>query len=202
MRPVTAEAKVLRISQKKGLVTSHDLGVLGIHTQALSRLVKEGKLERVGRGIYRGTAARATEHHGLVLASAAVPAGIVCLLSALSYHGVGTQIPYEVWIAIDRLAANPGIAPVALKVVRFSGAALEEGVGKYRLEGRTVRIYSLAKTLADCFKFRNKIGTDVAVEALRQALSERKVTPAEIDRFSRLCRVERVMRPYLEALTE
>jgi predicted transcriptional regulator of viral defense system len=200
MSPMSAASKILRISQKNGLVTARDLGAAGIHSQALSRLVKEGKLERVGRGIYRGAASAATEHHGLVLASAAVRGGTVCLLSALSFHGVGTQVPYEVWIAINRLAARPGVAPVGLRVVRFSGPALTEGIEKHRLEGRPVRIYSLAKTLADCFKYRNKIGIDVAVEALRQALSEGKVSPAGIDRFSRICRVQRVMRPYLEAL--
>ena len=141
---------------------------------ALSRLVGEGQLERVGRGIYRAATRQVTEHHGLLLASVAVPAGVVCLLSALSFHSVGTQVPQEVWIAVDRRAARPG--------------------------GRAVRVYNLAKTLADAFKYRNKIGTDVAVEALRQSLAERKVSPAEIDRYSRICRVERVMRPYLEAL--
>jgi predicted transcriptional regulator of viral defense system len=198
---VTAGTKVLRMSQRNGLVTARELEARGLHRQVLSRLVNEGKLTRVGRGIYQSTTEGVTANHGLVLASAAVSGGVVCLLSALSFHGVGTQIPHEVWIAIDRRAARPGIGPIRLRVVRFSGAALTEGVENQRLEGRPVRVYCLAKTLADCFKYRNKIGTDVAVEALRQALSEGKASPGEIDPYSRICRVERVMRPYLEALT-
>jgi len=188
------------MSGRKGIITPGDLVARGIHTQALARLVGEGKLERVGRGIYRAATPQVTGHHGLVLASVAVPAGVVCLLSALSFHSVGTHVPQEVWIAVDRRAARPGGHAVPLWVVRFSGAALTQGIETHRLEGRPVRVYNLAKTLADAFKYRNKIGTDVAVEALRQSLAERKVSPAEIDRYSRICRVERVMRPYLEAL--
>ena len=190
------------MARRLGVITPRDLTARGIHTQALSRLVRDGGLERVGRGIYRAAAPRVTENHGLVLASLGVPGGVVCLLSALVFHSVGTQIPHEVWIAIDRRAYRPGAGAVPLRVVRFSGAALTEGVETHRLEGRTVRVYGLAKTLADCFKYRNKTGTDVAVEALKQSLAERKASPAQIDRYARVCRVERVMRPYLEALAE
>jgi len=138
--------------------------------------------------------------HGLSVVSAAVPHGVVCLLSALQFHGIGTQLPSEVWIAIDRRARRPALQYPPLRIVRSSGAALTEGVESHRIEGRTVRIYGVAKTLADCFKYRNKIGLDVGLEALREVWRARRFTMDELDRYARICRVQRVMRPYLEAL--
>lgn len=173
----------------------------GIHTQTLTRLVAEGMLERVGRGVYRRPNFDVTENHGLVLAAAAIPGGVVCLLSALVFHGIGTQLPHEVWLALDRRARRPSSAELPVNVVRFSGSALTFGVETHRLEGQPVRIYSLAKTVADCFKYRNKIGIDVAVEALRESMAEGRLTPADLEPAARVCRVERVLRPYLEALT-
>ncbi len=173
----------------------------GIHTQTLTRLVAEGMLERVGRGVYRRPNFDVTENHGLVLAAAAIPGGVVCLLSALVFHGIGTQLPHEVWLALDRRARRPSRAAVPVNVFRFSGSALTFGVETHRLEGQPVRIYSLAKTVADCFKYRNKIGIDVAVEALRESMAEGRLTPADLEPAARVCRVERVLRPYLEALT-
>jgi len=141
-----------------------------------------------------------TENHGLVIACTTIPAGVVCLLSAPQFHGIGTQLPHQVWIAIDRRARKPALKYPPLRVLRFSGAALLEGVGTHRREGRTIRVYGVAKTLADCFKYRNKIGLDVALEALRDAWRARMFTMAELDHFAGLCRVRRVMRPYLEGL--
>jgi predicted transcriptional regulator of viral defense system len=129
-----------------------------------------------------------------------VPEGVVCLLSALSFHGVGTQLPHEVWLAIQRRARQPSLRYPPLRVVKFSGKAFAEGIEVHRVEGQSVRVYSVAKTLADLFKYRNKIGLDVALEALREAWRERRFTMDEMDRFARICRVERVMKPYLEAL--
>ena len=192
---------ILEVATKKGVVLARDVLRRGLHTQTLTRLVAEGMLERVGRGVYRRPDADITEHHSLVLAAAAVPHGVVCLTSALVFHGIGTQLPHEVWLALDRRARKPGTTAVPVNVVRFSGAALTFGVETHRLEGQPVRIYSLAKTLADCFKYRNKIGIDVAVEALRESIAEGRLTPAELEPAARVCRVERVLRPYLEALT-
>jgi predicted transcriptional regulator of viral defense system len=129
-----------------------------------------------------------------------VPHGVVCLLSALNFHGLGTQLPSEVWIAVDRRARRPAFANPPLRVVRFTGKALTAGIEIHTIERQSVRIYNVAKTLADCFKYRNKIGLDVALEALGDAWRTRRFTMEEIDRFARICRVERVMRPYLEAL--
>jgi predicted transcriptional regulator of viral defense system len=141
-----------------------------------------------------------TEHHGLVIASRAVPRGVICLLSALTFHGIGTQLPFEVWIAVDRGTRTPPLAYPPLRVARFSGLAFSEGIETNPLEGQAVRVYSLAKTLADLFKYRRKVGLDVTLEALREAWRDRRVTIGEIDHFARICRVEQVMRPYLEGL--
>jgi predicted transcriptional regulator of viral defense system len=182
-------------------VTSRELVQAGIHRQVLSRLVAEEALERVARGLYRLPEQPITEHHGLVIAATAAPQGIVCLLSAMQFHGLGTQLPSEVWIAIDRRARRPSLSYPPLRIVRYTGAALSEGVENHRIEGRTVRIYNVAKTLADCFKYRYKIGLDVALEDLREAWRARRFTVQELDRYAAICRVQRVMQPYLEALT-
>jgi predicted transcriptional regulator of viral defense system len=124
----------------------------------------------------------------------------VCLLSALQYHDIGTHLPSEVWIAIDRRARRPALRYPPLRIVRYTGEALTEGVESHHVEGREVRIYNVAKTIADCFKYRNKIGLDVALEALREAWRARRFKLEELDRYAAICRVQRVMQPYLESL--
>lgn len=200
MAPVTDRDKVLKLARRRQGVTARELAAAGIHRQVLTRLVAAGEVERVARGIYRLSEQPITEHHGLAIASAAVPHGVVCLVSALQFHGIGTQLPSEVWLAIDRRARHPALKYPPLRVVRYSGAALTEGIETHELEGRKVKVYNVAKTLADCFKYRNKIGLDVALEALREAWRQRRFKMTELDRYARICRVQRVMRPYLEAL--
>jgi predicted transcriptional regulator of viral defense system len=192
--------KTLRLARKMGVATATEAARHGIHSQVLTRLVREGSLERIARGQYRLPDQPLTEHHTLAVVARAVPAGVICLLSALSYHGIGTQIPHEVWLAIHRRARKPSLRYPPLRIVKFSGKAFSEGIETHDVEGQSVRIYSVAKTLADLFKYRNKIGLDVALEGLREAWRERRFTMDEMDRFSRICRVERVMKPYLEAL--
>ncbi len=192
--------RTLKLARRRQGVRTSELSEHGIHRQTLSRLVAAGKLERVSRGLYRIPTSPLTEHHGLALASAAVPRGVICLLSALRFHGIGTQLPSQVWIAIDRRARQPALRYPPLKVVRFTGAALTEGVRVHRVEGQSVRVYCVAKTVADCFKYRNKIGLDVALEALREAWRARRFTMDELDHYAGICRVRRVMKPYLEAL--
>jgi predicted transcriptional regulator of viral defense system len=128
------------------------------------------------------------------------PQAVVCLLSALRFHDLTTQSPFDVWIAIDRKAWRPRIDYPPLRVFRFSGAALTEGVETHSIDGVRVRVYSPAKTVADCFKYRNKIGLDVALEALRDTWRSRRATMDDLVRFSRICRVGHVMRPYLDSL--
>jgi len=196
----TDRNRTLMLARRRQGVTTRELTEAGIHTQVLSRLAASGEIERIARGLYRMPEHAVTEHHGLAIAAAAVPHGVVCLLSALQFHRIGTQLPSEVWMAIDRRARRPALRYPPLRVVRYSGAALTEGVESHRVEGREVRVYNVAKTVADCFKYRNKIGLDVALEALREGWRARRFTMDELDRFAAFCRVQRVMRPYLEAL--
>ena len=196
----TDRVRTLKLARRRQGVTARELAAAGIHRQVLSRLVESGEIERVVRGVYRLPEHPLTENYGLAMASAVVPHGVICLLSALQFHGIGTQLPSEVWIAIDRRARRPALKYPPLRVVRYSGAALTEGVESHRIEGQTVRVYNVAKTVADCFKYRNKIGLDVALEALREAWRTRRFTMDELDRYASICRVHRVMRPYLEAL--
>lgn len=200
MKTADAQDRLLDLARKRGSITRQEVIAAGIHTQTLSRLVRSGDLERVGRGLYRLPETPITENHGFALVAAAVPKGVICLLSALRFHTIGTQLPPEVWIALDRRSRRPSIEYPRLRVVRFGGAALTEGIETHRIEGETVRVYCPAKTVADCFKYRNKVGLDVALEALREAWRERRFTMDEIHRYARFCRVEHVMRPYLEAL--
>lgn len=192
--------RVLELARRPGGVTSREVTEAGIHRQLLTRLTREGTLERVARGVYRLPDQPVTEHHGLVLAAAAVPKGVICLLSALSFHGLGTQLPSDVWIAISRRARQPEIKYPPLRIVRFSGKALTQGVETHQVEDRPLRVYGVAKTVADCFKYRNKIGLEVALEALRDGWRERRFTIDELDRYAEICRVSSVMRPYVESL--
>ncbi len=192
--------KVLKLARRLRGVTAREMVAAGIHRQVLSRLVAAGEIERVARGLYKLPAQPITEHHGLAMAASSVPQGVVCLLSALQFHGIGTQLPSEIWMAIDRRSRRPALKYPPLRIFRFSSDALTEGVERHRIEGQSVRVYGVAKTLADCFKYRNKIGLDVALEALREAWRARRFTMDELDQYARICRVQRVMRPYLEAL--
>jgi predicted transcriptional regulator of viral defense system len=198
--PQNASERVLQLARRYGSVSREAVAAAGIHTQALSRLVRAGELERMARGQYRLPNASITEHHGLAIVASTAPKAVVCLLSALNFHQIGTQLPHAVWIAIDRRARRPALRYPPLRVVRFGGPALSEGIETHDIEGRTVRVFVVAKTIADLFKYRNKLGLDVALEALREAWRARRFTMAELHRYARICRVERVMTPYLEAL--
>jgi len=189
-----------KLLRRRGVFAASEASAAGVHPQKLARLVKQGAVERVSRGKYRQAGAEVTEHHGLALAAASVPKGVVCLLSALRFHDVTTQNPFAVWLAIEHRSRAPKLEYPPLRIVRFSGRAFTSGVETHVIEGERVRVYSLAKTIADLFKYRNKVGVNVAVEALRESWQSRKIRPSEIDPYSRICRVQRVMRPYLEAL--
>jgi len=194
----SADQRVLRLARSRRYLNAREVSAAGVHTGVLTRMVAEGRLERVARGRYRLPGGDVTEHHGIVLASLAAPAGVICLLSALDFHGIGTQLPAEVWIAIERGKTAPRLPSPRLRVVRYSGPAFREGIEVHTLEGQRVRIYSVAKTLADLFKARHRIGLGVALEALREAWRDRRFTLPDLDRAARACRVERVMRPYVE----
>jgi len=192
--------RTLEAVQKTGVIRPRDLAGMGVQRTHLQRLLQQGRLARVGRGLYILPEAEITERHSFAEACKRVPNGVVCLLSALRFHELTTQAPFEIWLAIDRKARLPKVDTPPLRIVRFSGAALSEGIEKHIIEGVAVRVYNPAKTVADCFKYRNKIGLDVALEALRECRRERRATMDEIWRYAVICRVANVMRPYLEAL--
>jgi predicted transcriptional regulator of viral defense system len=168
---------------------------------ALTRLVRQGLLTRVGRGLYAHPDRTVSEHGSLAEVARKHPQAIVCLLSALRVHNLTTQSPFEVWLAIPNKARAPKLAYPPLRIVRFSGAALTEGLEDHQIDGVTVRVTSVERTVADCFKFRNKIGLDVAMEALREAWMGKRVHMDELWRYAALCRVANVMRPYMESLS-
>ena len=191
--------KILKLARQSGVVSTSDLRSHGIHHEYLRQMCAKGELVRVDRGMYSLPNADITAHHGLVLVAKAVPRGVICLLSSLRFHEIGTQAPYEVWMALDRRAARPRVTHPKTRIVRFSGKALTEGVEEHIIEGVPVKIYRPAKTVADCFKYRNKIGLDVALEALREVLRGRRCSTDELWKYAKICRVTKTMRPYMEA---
>ncbi len=199
---MTASAKrATALIRKRGLMRARELEAKGISRSELRRLDARGVIERVGRGIYALPGAVLTENHTLAEASSLVPGGIVCLLSALRFHELTTQNPSEIWMAIEKNAWRPARDEVRLRIVHFSGAAFTAGVEEHDVAGVRVRVYSAAKTVADCFKFRNKIGIDVAVEALKDFTRRYRGQTNELARYARICRVGRVMQPYLDAIS-
>jgi predicted transcriptional regulator of viral defense system len=199
MPPKTTE-QVLDLVKKAGVFRPRDLDLHGIPREYLVRLCRKGLVQRVGRGLYTLVDADLSEHQSLAEASKKIPHSVICLLSALRFHGLTTQAPFEVWIAIDVKARKPRSDGPPLRIVRFSGAALNSGIEDHLIQGVTVRVYSAAKTVADCFKYRNKIGLDVALEALRECWREHRCTMDDLWRCASICRVANVMRPYLESL--
>lgn len=192
--------RMLRLIETQGLVRPRDLEAHGITRTQLARLVAEGLVLRQARGVYVAARHAPTAEHTLAHVAKRVPEGVFCLLTALRFHGLTTQSPAEVWIALPEKARRPRLDYPRLRVARFSGDALTEGIEKHRVEGVQLRIYSPAKTVADCFKYRNKVGIDVAVEALRDFSRKYRGRATELARFARLCRVSRIMQPYLDSI--
>ena len=196
----TLSEQTLALAEAQGVLRPRDLAQHGIPREYLVRLLRRGQLERLGRGLYRPTHAAIGEHHTLAQVGKRLPGGVVCLLTALRFHDLTTQSPPEIWVAIDSKARLPMVKDLPLRIVRFSGAALRQGNAAHVVEGVTVRVTTPAKTVADCFKYRNKIGLEVAIEALREGWRERLFSMDELWQAARLCRVANVMRPYLETL--
>ena len=194
IKQIAAQAK------RRGLLRPRDLDALKIPRQYLRLACEEGLIERTGRGIYRIPGTMMTENQSIAEVCKRVPNGVICLLSALRFHDLTTQNPTEVWIAIGERASMPRLGNVVIRTARFSGPAFSEGVETHNIDGVDARIYGIAKTMADCFKYRHKIGIDVAIEALRDCLRQRKVRTDDIIRYARICRVEKIMSPYMEAM--
>lgn len=197
----THEQQVLRLVRKRTLLRAGDLIEQGLPTVTLTRLVQAGKLERAGRGLYSLPDAPISEHWSLAEVSGRLPKGVVCLLSAMEVHKIGTQAPFEVWIAIPQHMVNPRLDQPAVRVVRMSDAALADGIERLKIDGVTVPVFNAARTVVDCFRWRNKIGLDVALEALREGWRLRKFTLDDLWRHAQRGRVANVMRPYIEAIT-
>lgn len=183
------------------ILRTRDLEKRGIWRTKLRHFVNQGNLRRIGRGLYSLPNTKVGENHTLAEAGKRVPQAVVCLLSALRFHGLTTQQPNEVWLALNGKARAPKADYLPIRLVRFSGPALQKGQEKHLIEGVTVRIYNPAKTVADCFKYRNKIGLDVALEALREIWRTRQCSISNLMHYARICRVANVMRPYLESLS-
>ena len=194
------EQQILEMARKQTLLRARDLAEHGLPTMSLSRLVAAGKLQRVTRGVYSLPQRPISAHRSLAEVAIRVPRGVVCLLSALRLHEIGTQAPFEVWLAIPQSMPVPRMEQPALRVVRMSGNALSEGIERVEVDGISVPVFNPAKTVVDCFKYRNKIGLDVALEALSEAWRARRVTMDELWHYATIDRVHNVMRPYLEAL--
>src|SRR5450631_3740823 len=184
--------RAMRYVRRKGIVRPRDLEALGIPREYLLRLHRQGKLNRTGRGIYTLPDAAVTERHSYAEVAKRVPEAVICLLSALAFHEITTQSPPSVWIALRKGARKPVLSSPSLRIVRLSGPSLTEGIDNHQVEGVPVRVYSAAKTVADCFKFRNKIGLDVSIEALKDCLRQKKASINEVYRYAKICRVSNV----------
>lgn len=192
--------RLLALTRKLGVVRPRDLEAHGIHREQLRRLEQRGLLVRAGRGLYTLAEAEFSEHQSLAEVSKRVPHGVICLLSALRFHNLTTQAPFEVWLAIHHKARTPQVDMLPLRIVYMSGQAFQSGIEMHQIEGVNVSVYGLAKTVADCFKYRNKIGLEVALEALQGYWQESRGTMDELWHYAKICRVSKVMRPYLESL--
>lgn len=192
---------MLALATARPLLRARDLTQQALPTIVLSRLVASGKLERLARGVYALPGQAISQHRSLAEVTLRVPQGVVCLLSALRVHGIGTQAPFEVWLGIGHRAQIPRLDQPKIRPVRMSGAAFTDGIDHLEVDGVKVPVFNAAKTVADCFKYRNKIGLDVALEALRDGWTQRKFTMDELWHYASIDRVTNVMRPYLESLT-
>lgn len=199
---MTAQGKDrIRVALRKaGILRTRELESLGFSRTRLTRLCRRGVIDRIGRGLYTLPSAVLTERHSFAEAARQVPKGVVCLLSALRFHELTTQNPHAVWVAIDQKAWRPKRRGLRLQLVHLSGQAFAAGVEVHDVAGVSVRVYSAAKTVADCFKFRNKIGVDVAIEALRDFTRRYRGGADDLAKYARICRVQRVMQPYLDSI--
>ncbi len=197
----TLSERALAIARERGIARARDFRAAGVPPSTLTRLCERGDLVRLARGLYQLAEPDAVDAaHSLAEAARLAPHGVVSLLSALRLHELTTQLPHAVWMTFHHKARAPRSLPVRLEVVRASGEAFTAGRTIVRVEGVDVPVYDAAKTIVDCFKHRSRIGLDVAIEALRDGLRQRKASPADLWRTAKICRVQNVMRPYLETL--
>ena len=197
----TKRQRVIQLLNKRQFLRPRDLDEFNISREYLNKLYVEGVLERPSRGLYVLPDSQPSELRTIVEDCKLVPKGIVCLLTALRIHELTTESPFEVWMAIGEKDRKPKIDYPPVRIVRHSGQSLSYGVEKRKVEGVQVSVYSPAKTVADCFKYRNKIGLDVAIEALRDCRKQKKATNDELWKAAKICRMANVMRPYMESVS-
>jgi predicted transcriptional regulator of viral defense system len=195
---MTNQARITALLRKNKLIRSSELDAHGISRSNIRRLVKSGEVARVARGLYRLSDTAVSENISLAEVAKLAPRGVFCLFTALVFHEFTTQIAPQVCIAIEGNAWRPKIPMVDVRIFRFSGLVFSSGIEEHMVDGVKIRVYSAAKTVADCFKMRNKIGVDVALEALREALRTKKASSEEIHKMAKICRVEKIIRPYME----
>ena len=196
----TAIEKALRVFKKNKVMRSAEIFDAGIQPRTLYQMRDEGLLVQEGRGLYRLAEEQVWSDPDLAIVSLRIPKGVICLISALYFHQITTQIPHEVYMALPKDSEKPRIQYPPTRFFWISPKPFKAGIEKHTIDNVEVKVYSVAKTIADCFKFRNKIGMDVALEALREGLRYKRCTPEEILRFARIDRVERIILPYLESL--
>ncbi len=201
MKKRTQEEKIIDLLKSLGIVRTVTFTKLGINSKTLSRLTQKGIIERVERGLYSLMDSEISGHETLRQISRKIPSGIICLISAFSYHGITTQNSRKVWIAIERDSWVPTVKNLPVRIFKYSKQTFCEGIEKKKVNGVEVRVYSVARSVADGFKYRNKIGIDIAIEALRDSLNQKKCTRDEVWYYAKICRVQNVIRPYLEATT-
>ena len=192
--------RVLSLASQKGLLRASDLEAIDAPRVVLTRMTAAGLLEKIGRGLYRLPESQGSEHESLATVATKVPQAVFCLLTALQFHELTTQLPRQVWIAMPRGSHTPLLDYPPIKMVQFTGEAYTAGIEVVERDGVKLRVYGVAKTVADCFKHRNKIGLDVALEALKDARSRNRASVDDIWRFAKVCRVANVIRPYLESI--
>jgi predicted transcriptional regulator of viral defense system len=196
----TQPQRVLDLARQRGTLRSSDLAAAGASRVTLTRLTASGQLEKVGRGLYRLPQTLMSADESLTAIAVKVPQAVFCLLTALQFHGLTTQLPRQVWLAMPRGSHAPRIDYPPIRMVQYSGAAYAEGIEVFERDQVPLRVYGVAKTVADCFKHRSAIGLDVALEALKEARAAHRASADDIWRFAKICRVANVMRPYLEAI--
>ena len=200
MKEKSKRQQVIDLVRGQSLIRPRDLKEHGLPKDYLYVLAQEGVIERIGRGLYQWPNKDLGRHHSLVEISKLAPKAVVALLSALNYHNMTTQNPHQIWLAIDRKAWRPEISYPPVRFVTMSAESLHSGVETHSIEGVSIKVFNPAKTVVDCFKYRSKVGLDVALDALREGWSARKFTMDELQTYAKICRVQKVMQPYLESL--
>ena len=194
------EQTIQHLFRDSEVMRTAELEAAGLYRVKIAQAVNAGFLEKVGRGLYQRPESAISQNHSIVLAAKKSPKAVMCLLTALRLHNLGTQMPHEVWLSLPKSNWTPNYEHIPVRIVWMSGKALYWGIETHNIEGVQVKIYSAAKTIADCFKFRNQIGLDVVIEALKQVREEKRCSIEQIMEAARVCRVGKVITPYLEAM--